>query len=363
MSDHDGLFSRWVDLLDKSVGVFDQTVASLQYVLEEHLENTWQAVARCGDEELLVCSKQLSGEGGLLDRERRRVKVQEELLALDEDVAKARDFAEKIAEADELAEEQIGRMCAWMTRGELQTRGGSAKAIQAGLHFGARRAWRPHPGGRKTFIEGCITGIDPESGNPPYTAPMSFSRQQVSAKAGVYPFRYGQPFVDSIYQLAIGDSRGATCAFLRVLNSSALQAPKVFFHFKWLVTAAELGCTYQEQMIADELLTPTVQGHWLAEDGSLVTAESTLKSLDWPYKKPAGGISRDINLRHDVWSELEFLLPAGEWERLVLSITELSRKRIVDEVGVLRDSVLEPQLHLLAVRAQIICPKDLWSKS
>lgn len=364
MSDHDGLFSRWVDLLDKSVGVFDQTVASLQYVLEEHLENTWQAVARCGDEELLVCAKQLSGEGGLLDRERRRVKVQEELLALDEDVAKARDFAEKIAEADEIAEEQIGRMCAWMTRGlNFRLEGDLQKQFRLG--FSLEPAER---GGRtlvdvKTFIEGCITGIDPESGNPPYTAPMGFSREEVSAKAGVYPFRYGQPFVDSIYQLTINDSRGASCAFLRVLNSSAVQAPKFFFHFKWLVTAAELGCTYQEQMIADELLAPTVHGHWLAEDGSLVTAESTLKSLDWPYKKPAGGISRDINLRHDVWSELEFLLPADEWERLVLSITELSRKRIVDEVGVLRDSVLEPQLHLLAVRAQIICPKDLWSKS
>ncbi|TWI49625.1 ATP-dependent helicase HepA [Pseudomonas duriflava] len=361
MSDHDGLFRRWLDLLDTSVGVFNQTVASLQYVLEEHLEKTWQAVARSGDEELLVCAKQLSGEGGLLDRERRRVKVQEELLALDEDVAKARDFAERISEADEIAEEQIGRMCAWMTRG-LNFRLEGDLQQQFRLGFGLDPAER---GGRtlvdvKTFIEGCITGIDPESGNPPYTAPMSFLRQQASVQSGVYPFRYGQPFVDSIYELAAGDSRGATCAFLRILNSSSLQAPKIFFHFKWLVTAARPDCTYQEQVIADELLAPAVYGHWIAEDGSLVKAESILKSLEWPYKKPAGAIFQDINLRHDVWSELEFLLPVGEWKRMVLGITKLSRKSIIEEIGALRGSALDPHVHLMAVRAQILCSKDLW---
>ena len=359
MPDHDGLFRRWLDLLDTSVGVFNQTVASLQYVLEEHLEKTWQAVARSGDEELLVCANQLSGEGGLLDRERRRVKVQEELLALDEDVAKARDFAEQISEADEMAEEQIGRMCAWMTRG-LNFRLEGDLQHQFRLGFGLDPAER---GGRtlvdvKTFIEDCITGIDPESGNPPYTAPMSFLRQQASVQSGVYPFRYGQPFVDSIYELTAGDSRGATCAFLRILNSSPLQTPKIFFHFKWLVTAARPNCTHQEQVIADELLAPAVYGHWLAEDGSLVTAESTLKSLEWPYKKPAGAIFQDINLRHDVWSELEFLLPAGEWKRMVLGITELSRKRILEDIGALLGSTLEPHVQLMAVRAQILCSKD-----
>ncbi len=364
MSDHDGLFRRWLDLLDTSVGVFSQTVASLQYVLEEHLEKTWQAVARSGDEELLVCAEQLSGEGGLLDRERRRVKVQEELLALDEDVAKARDFAETISEADEIAEEQIGRMCAWMTHGlSFKLEGDLQQQFRLGFSLDSAER-----GGRtlvdvKTFIEGCLTGIDPDSGNPPYTAPMSFTRQQVSAQSGVYPFRYGQPFVDSIYGLASGDSRGATCAFLRILNNSGLQAPKIFFHFKWLVTAARLDCTYQEQVIADELLAPTVYSHWLAEDGSLVKAESTLKSLEWPYKKPAGAIFQDINLRHDVWSELEFLLPVDEWKRMVLSITELSRKKVVDEIRALRGNILEPHAHLMAVRAQILCSKDLWRKA
>lgn len=359
MSDHDGLFRRWLDLLDTSVGVFNQTVASLQYVLEEHLDKTWQAVARSGDEELLVCAKQLSGEGGLLDRERRRVKVQEELLALDEDVAKARDFAEKISEADEIAEEQIGRMCAWMTRG-LNFRLEGDLQQQFRLGFGLDPAER---GGRtlvdvKTFIEGCITGIDPESGNPPYTAPMSFLRQQASVQSGVYPFRYGQPFVDSIYELAAGDSRGATSAFLRVLEKSNLSAPKIFFRLNWMVAATKLGASRQEQLRGDGMMPPSVQSHWLAEDGSRVVAESMLKSLEWPYDKSNPGF-QDINLRSDVWPELESLLPAEHWKRMVLEIVSLSRQQTLADFPQMKIFSFEPQLHLLSMRAVVVCTKKM----
>ncbi|UPQ83608.1 SNF2-related protein [Pseudomonas knackmussii] len=359
MSDHDGLFRRWLDLLDTSVGVFNQTVASLQYVLEEHLEKIWQAVARSGDEELLACAKQLSGEGGLLDRERRRVKVQEELLALDDDVAKARDFAEEISEADEIAEEQIDRMCAWMTRG-LNFRLEGDLQQQFRLGFGLDPAGR---GGRtlvdvKTFIEGCITGIDPESGNPPYTAPMSYLRQQASVQSGVYPFRYGQPFVDSIYELAAGDSRGATSAFIRVLEKSNLSAPKIFFRLNWLVAATKHGASHLEQLRGDEMMPPSVKSHWLAEDGSLVVAEGMLRSLEWPYNKSNPGF-QDINLRSDVWPELESLIPAEHWRRMVLRIVFLSRQQALADLPQMKIFSFEPQLHLLSMRAVVVCTKKM----
>lgn len=364
LSDHDGLFRRWLDLLDSSVGLFSQTVASLQYVLEEHIEQAWVTVAQSGDEALLVSAMHLGGENGVLARERRRVKVQEELLALDEDVENASQFAEQIAHADEVAEEQIGRMCTWMTRGLSFKLVGSLNGL-----FKLGFAFDPIAhGGRtlvdvQTFIEGCITGIDPDSGNPPYTASMSFSRQQVSGQAGAYPFRYGQPFVDSIYDLTMGDSRGATSAFLRVLDNSSLQAPKVFFRLNWLVSATGLNCTRQAQIIGDELLAPAIYGHWLTEDGSLVTSESTLRSLEWPYKKPAKGVIRDLNLRHDVWPELEFLLPASEWKRLVLNIAELSRQQVRSNARGAQNLAFEPQLHLMSIHAQILCSKNLLEKA
>lgn len=356
---HDGLIRRWVDVLDLSVGLFNNTVASLQYVLEEHLEQTWKKVALRGDEALLSGAASLSGVDGLLVRERRRVKVQEELLALDDEVTEAKAFAEQIADADESAEEQAKRMCAWMTKGLQFNIEGSLEApfrlrfAVEGSRFAAKTLVDV-----KTFVATCLTGIDPESGNPPATAPMSFSRVQVAGQSGVYPFRYGQPFVDSIYDLITVDSRGATSAFLRVLEKSNLSAPKIFFHLDWLVAATKPGASRLEQLRGDELMPPSVQSHWLAEDGSLVVTESMLKSLEWPYDKSNPGF-QDINLRSDVWPELEFLLPAEHWKGMVLEIASRSRQHMLTDLAQTQIFSFEPQLHLLSMQAVVVCTKKM----
>lgn len=356
---HDGLIRRWVDVLDLSVGLFNNTVASLQYVLEEHLEQTWKKVALSGDSALLSGAAGLSGDDGLLVRERRRVKVQEELLMLDDEVSEAKAFAEQIADADESAEEQAKRMCTWITKG-LQFN------FEGNLHAPFRLRFAVE-GSRlaaktlvdvQTFVATCLTGIDPESGNPPATAPMSFSRVQVAGQSGVYPFRYGQPFVDSIYNLITVDSRGATSAFLRVLEKSSLSVPKTFFRLDWLVAATKPGVSRLEQLYGDELMTPSVQSHWLAEDGSLVFAESMLKSLEWPYDKSNPGF-QDINLRSDVWPELESLLPAEQWKRMVLEIASRSRQRILADLAETQIFSFEPQLHLLSMQAVVVCTKKM----
>jgi ATP-dependent helicase HepA len=210
----------------------------------------------------------------------------------------------------------------------------------------------------QTFVATCLTGIDPESGNPPATAPMSFSRDQVAGQSGVYPFRYGQPFVDSIYNLITVDSRGATSAILRVLEKNSLSAPKTFFHLDWLVAATKSGVGRLEQRRGDELMPPSVQSHWLADDGSLVVSEDTLKFLEWPYDKSNPGF-QDINLRSDVWPEIEPLLPLQHWERMVLEIASRSRQKILDDLAKTQIFSFEPQLHLLSIQAVIVCTKKI----
>lgn len=363
LPENDGLTRRWIDLLDLSVGLFNNTVASLQYVLENHLEQTWQVVASSGDEALLSGAAGLSGDDGLLFRERRRVKVQEELLALDDEVSEAKEFAEQIASADEIAEEQALRLCAWMTKG-LQFNLEGDLQVTFRLRFaveGSRQGAKTLVD-VQTFVATCLTGIDPESGNPPATAPMSFSRVQVADKSGGYPFRYGQPFVDSVYDLIAVDSRGATSAYLRVLEKSNLREPKIFFRLNWLVSSTSLGAGRLEQRRGDELMRPLVHSHWLAEDGGIVVAEDILKSLEWPYKK-ANPSFQDINLRDDVWTELEFLLPSDHWRRLVLKIASRSRQQTLADLSLAQTLSTEPQLHLLSMHAVVVCTKKMLTRS
>lgn len=356
---HDGLIRRWIDVLDLSVGLFNNTIASLQYVLEEHLESSWNTVASSGDEALLRSAAGLSGDDGLLVRERRRVKVQEELLALDDEVSEAKDFAEQIADADDSAEEQAKRMCAWMTKGlSFNFEGDLQSPFRLRFAVEGSREGSKTLVDVQTFVSNCLTGIDPESGNPPATAPMSVSRAQVAGQSGVYPFRYGQPFVDSIYNLITVDSRGATSAFLRVLKKSDLREPKIFFRLTWLVTATKLGSGRLEQLRGDELMLPSVLSHWLAQDGSLVVSENTLKSMEWPYNKPNPAF-QDINLRNNVWPELESFLPAAEWKQMVLTIASKSRERILTDSPRTQLLLSAPQLHLLSMHAVIVCTEKM----
>ena len=356
---NDGLIRRWIDVLDLSVGIFNNTVASLQYVLEEHLESTWKTVASSGDEALLRSATGLSGDDGLLVRERRRVKVQEELLALDDEVSEAKDFAEQIANADDSAEEQAKRMCAWMTKGlSFNFEGDLQSPFRLRFAVEGSREGTKTLVDVQTFVATCLTGIDPKSGNPPATAPMSVSRTQVAGQSGVYPFRYGQPFVDSVYNLITVDSRGATSAFLRILEKGNLSAPKIFFRLNWLVTAVKLGSSRLEQVCGDEMLMPSVQSHWLAEDGSLVVAESMLRSLEWPYDK-ANPSFQDFNLRSDAWPEFESLLPAEHWKRMILEIASRSRQQILADLPQVQICSFEPQLQLLSMHAVVVCTNKM----
>ncbi len=58
---------------------------------------------------------------------------------------------------------------------------------------------------------------------------MSPSRRFLNSDQGnVYPFRYGQPFIDAIFNLLKQDARGATSAILRIFNNFKLPCPQIF---------------------------------------------------------------------------------------------------------------------------------------
>lgn len=359
LTEQEGLIKLWVDLLDQSVGLFDRTVASLQYILENHLDTTWGIVATSGEQALKKSAQELSGDDGLIAKELSKVKVQEELLALDHDVNEATLFSEEIADADELADEQGVQMFNWITRGLFFNVEGDARGLfRLRFGLGDSSGERKTLVDVKTFIANCFIGIDPESGNPPATAWMSFSRGRTSEDSPVFPFRYGQPFVDSIYSLIKNDSRGATSAILRVITNSQMKEPQVFFRLTWLITTTGLDCDRAEQVRGDELASPCLHSHWVAQDGSLVTSDSILRPLEIPYTKNHSAF-QDVNLRSNVWPDLEAFLPAKEWQEMVLTIASKSREQV--QVDYQQASVVSPntQFNLLSMNAVVLCTADM----
>lgn len=355
----EGLIKLWVDLLDQTVGLFDRTVASLQYVLENHLDTTWAIVATSGEQALKQSAQELNGSDGLIAKELSKVKVQEELLALDHDVSEATLFSEEIADADELADEQGVQMYNWIARGLFfNVEGDQHDLFRFRFGLGGVSGERKTLVDVKTFIANCFIGIDPQSGNPPATALMSFSRGRIAEESPIYPFRYGQPFVDSIYNLIKNDSRGATSAILRVITNSQMKEPQMFFRLTWLATTTDLNCNRAEQISGDEFASPVILSHWIAQDSSLVTSDSILRPLEIPYTKNHSAF-QDVNLRSNVWSELETFLPAKEWQEMVLAIASKSREQV--EFDYQKTSDLSPSTHfnLLSMNAVVLCTTDM----
>lgn len=360
MPENVGLVRLWVDLLDVNLELFKRSAASLQYLLEQKFEATWRSAQTLGEQALLASQLEFSGEGGLLHRERQRVRVQEELLALDPDVAGAMEFADEISDAEANASEQGEKMSDWITNVlRFKVEGNLGKQFR--LCF--RLPSGENGSGRtlvdvSTFVASCLTGIDRQSGNPPKTSTMSFSRQNILGDADAYPFRYGQPFLDSIYQLLTTDSRGATSAFLRVYDRSTLTVPKVYFRLNWLLSFTVPGDTRVEQRRGDEFFRPTVISHWLGEDGAIVTDEGKLQALGHLYKTENRGFT-DLNMRHNLWGELEALLPTSQWQKLVTEVAANSHMLVLGLPEFAALLTHSPNLQLMSMHAVIVCSKSI----
>jgi len=347
-----GITGHWVELLDSSMQTFNQTLASLQYMLEEQIESTWQAFCQEGCSVFSKTGEKLTGDHGLIALESRRVQVQEELLSMEEEVQEAFEFAEQLEEADEVAEEQVKRMTGWIKEA-LQFR----QIGKRGDGFRFQFILNPTSGGRTlvdvhSFLSTCLLGIDRKGGYPPSTMEMSASRTEVSNGRGLYPLRYGQPFVDTIWDLLELDGRGTTMAILRKVEEKDLEDPELYFRFSWLVVAHEYGANRVDQRIADENFPPLVETFWLRQDGRPMVGD--IEFLDKPYDKHR----TDLNLRSTVWEQLKDWFPADHWQRTVLSVAELSRRFCLGKYETI-DVDLHPRL--LSCKAVILCSPGMFT--
>ena len=333
------LFSTWVEILKDVVGIFDSSVASLQYVLQNQFDAAWEEVEVNGIQPLHSLKAALAGPTGTLETERQKVRAQEELNSMNEEVELAVTFANELQEADEIAEAQAERMFSW---------------IQKALHFGRKpgsvagsfrfKYNNDRSRGPRTlvdvasFVENCETGIDKEQSDwsEPVTSLMSPDRQLVSHGQRIYPMRYGQPFIDTIFEMLATDSRGICAAKIRAVQGRASAEPELYFYVFWSSSAREQGCHPQQRRRADERSPPATHSYWLDAGGRKVEDESLRALLDARYsKKPCksanGVVYQDININSTVWSELEEHFPAKEWAPLVKRLGDAALQIQLDE--------------------------------
>lgn len=345
-----GLRNLWADVLKDSIGVFNNTIASLQFVLDEYMSNVWQKLYQEGFHVLDAAGCELPS---VLTRETNKINMQEKLLAMDDEVEEADLFAQQLSAADHVAVEQCKALIPWITQGlRFRSTGTAEEGLKFHFELGSRSSATLVD--FKTFLTTCMLSFDCEGGNPPSTHLMSAERIPAFDGTTVYPLRYGQPFVDAIWRLLNQDARGSSMAILRVLPAS-LNEPRYFFQMSWLVTYCDPLSDYAQIRKGDEYHPPYILQEWLTADGTAVTNQQFIDLLNKEYSNNESPQKSyvDLNLRPSMWQEIEELVSCDNWKEMVERVYGKSVEKLREQTG------SETFLQLMAMKGVIVCSRNI----
>jgi ATP-dependent helicase HepA len=323
--------AAWVRFLNEGLEVFDQSMASLQYLVEATRRELIPQWLGAGLQALYECTERLAGPQGQVARERQRIDQQDMLDSLCEAPSNAFDVLEQVdgewrawgeafhgfaGETLQLAE----RSTPWT--GLLDD---GNQVFRMGYSLVSKRPTLfPLP----SFIEKFRGSIDTEAEGfdyrHPYTGNYSFKRQTGRTQEGrrlrVRPLRFGDEFVEGLVSFCQTDDRGRSFAMWRHFpgyESMDGCGSDLYFRFDFLVEA-DLDGLEGESDQGPDLNSITIQSLRRRADGHLppeyvsvwvdangVASESAPEEAACPYRpRLQGDGGRDFNLNPMRWKEV-----------------------------------------------------------
>lgn len=321
----------WVDYLDRGLRVFERSVASLQYLIEDTTRSLSGALFREGAEAVVDLTQSSAGEDGAIEREIRNLDQQDALDALGCPPA---DTLDALAEVDDDWRELDRAASRWIETSLQFSRDQCLPEVGAPAPEAVPFSYRyttsqPHtllP--LATFYERCSASIDivPQGrrGRTVRTVPLTYRRKTALSREGraaqARLLRYGDPFITGMWNITQDDDRGRSTASWRFFPSLEAEAATIlYFRFDFIVEpdltaalavladAGRLGASARAAAArrGDMALPPTFQTIWLDQDLEPVTDTADLARLELPYRPeppPEGG--RDYNLNPGRWRNI-----------------------------------------------------------
>ncbi|WP_068546526.1 protein DpdE [Thalassotalea crassostreae] len=318
-------FSKaWFDLLNRDVGIFNNSVASLQYVLEEFINEAMSNLIVQGVNVLSNLSELLGGVNGQVYQERQKVIIQEQLNSMEADIEAVSIFTDSLITSDDEAESDALLMSIWI-KDCLHFKKLPGEILGTFKYIYTKNTLMDI----NTFISDCIFGLDFENSTykSPMTELMSFDRTICSQGQKIYPFRYGQPFIEAIYKTLLNDRRGICSARIRILQNTKLPQPVAGFKLEWLVTHQESKTTSTNQKKFDEVFPPKIDTQWYFSSGTEIDNPNIINLLEKPYEshgETKSAMYKDVNLRSERWSFIEEHFPEESWADTVNKVYENS---------------------------------------
>lgn len=314
---------EWFNCLDKSIGVFNRSIAPLQYSLLEAAERIRSRLLVDGRDAIEQESTRMGDREAGLDAELRRIRAQEAIDSVEGDAEADTERFTCLLAADEAAE-TTGEIAlnAWV-RDRLQFNCRQVEpAIIRYVHDVRRPTLVPLYDTASKFRE-CID-LSPKARDSKATLPLlpgTFSRPKAE-EARVGLFRVGHPFLRALDAMVRSDDRGMAFAMWRYVPRST-RMPMLFFRFDFYIEAnlsivasnfSSLSSLESMRRRADEAFPVEYRTVWLDGDLRRVANPRLLAVLERPYhQQPRLDGSHDVNLRMERWERVDALLALDEW--------------------------------------------------
>ncbi|MYZ42453.1 protein DpdE [Schauerella aestuarii] len=311
----------WFRILNEGLGVFERSISSLQYLVEEEISDVAQSLIHEGVDRLDSLLAKLAGSSGLVARELRLIAQQD---ALDQLSPVPEHELDDLFDADADWRNISKAMTDWIENTLLFEK---VKLTQSNGDLAVDDPFRFHycppdaRTGRSTlislseFLDGFLGAIDFEAPGNRSNKPQSYpyvAHRPSAVKHRVRPLRYGTEFVESIRSFCELDVRGRSFAMWRqVPNEFRPMETQICFRFDFIVEAdldealdvlaqaRSRTNTLARASLArrgDTLFCPTVIQVWLNEEGDELPAEFVKRYLDPEYAKQGGDGYIDKNL-------------------------------------------------------------------
>jgi ATP-dependent helicase HepA len=336
----------WVKVTSEELKIFDRSVASLQYFMDENLANLEREIFLSGHEAISLHIGEL---GAKADTEFRQIDEQE---ALDELISPSEELYDDLFDADADWENFRDAVDSWLVDTLImESVPVSDNPALTGINEVVRYKFSRGRGHQSlvpldVFLESFADTIDIDAHRSTVESPLSFpyttrrttAQMQQSNDLGARLLRYGEPFLEGLIAQTTTDDRGRSVAMWRQRGDyETVAVADLYFRLDFLIEGnltfaqEQRGDQDSDQFLralrrqADMTLPPQFRQIWLNSDGEEVKDPRTLALLNEPYLTSQGGDGvNDLNMNWDRWRFARVLeIPQlAFWRDLVNEISE-----------------------------------------
>jgi ATP-dependent helicase HepA len=298
---------HWWTLLDAGLSVFNRSIATLQYLIEEELRRLLDGVMVAGIEALAELTQSLAGPMGKVAHELRLLDQQD---ALDELNTERDAEIGAVEEIDGQWKQTRSQLMYWIVDTllfekilERDVSGPKAQDPPFRLQYGTPNSMGPATlipmsGFTLDFIGALDLEAPGGSSAQPRTHRYSLHRK-TAINRGARVLRYGDGFVEALKTFTDVDDRGRSFALWRHHAGRTAQTPDaLYFRFDFLIEAdlSEADVLLEQPGMhtsdaaraamkrrGDTLLSPQVMTLWLTEDGERADPALVETILSLPY--------------------------------------------------------------------------------